>query len=103
VPRDLETIVAACMEKRPERRYRSAQALADDLSRFLRGEPVSRRAAGPLERAQRFVGRHKRAVLLASLALAVGAVLLARSGSRAPSRPRARRRARRPARRRRDP
>jgi len=75
---DLDRIVLMCVEWDPDRRYDSAAALADDLDRYLRGEPV--RAAGPgtLYRCRKFVGRHRLATALSGLAvvsLVVGTTL----------------------------
>ena len=68
IPRDLETIVLKCLEKAPERRYGSALEVAHDLRRFLAGEPVLARRAGPLYRIGRRIRRNP--VLAATVAAA---------------------------------
>ncbi|MEJ2188258.1 MAG: protein kinase [Acidobacteriota bacterium] len=74
VPRDLEMIVAQCMEKEPHRRYASARAVADDLQRYLDGEPVAARRAGAVYRLGKRVRKHR--TLTAVVAAAVAAVLV---------------------------
>lgn len=64
LPEDLETITLKCLEKEPSRRYQTAQELADELSRFLRHEPIHARPLTAPEKLWRW-GRRKPA--LASL------------------------------------
>jgi serine/threonine protein kinase len=69
VPRDLETICLACLQKDPARRYASAEALANDLRAWLAGESISARPATALERAFKLLKRHRVAALVLVLVM----------------------------------
>jgi eukaryotic-like serine/threonine-protein kinase len=72
VPRDLETICLKCLHKDSQRRYLTAAALAADLKRFQRNEPIAARRAGRLERTVKWVRRHPTtAAMLAAIFLLV--------------------------------
>jgi WD40 repeat protein len=72
VPRDLETICTKCLEKDPRRRYASARELADELSRFLKDEPIHARPLGPMVKLARWCRR----MPALALAISAGAALL---------------------------
>jgi predicted Ser/Thr protein kinase len=69
LPPDLERVVLRCLEKRPHDRYESAAALANDLSRVARGEPIGKRTV--LHRAKRFARRNRGLLVAGALALAL--------------------------------
>ncbi len=58
VPADLETICLKCLNKDAARRYATAGEVADDLGRFLDGQPIKARPLGPLGRLRRWVWRY---------------------------------------------
>ncbi len=77
VPRDLETVCLKALSLEPDRRYATAEALADDLARFQRGEPVLARPVGWVGRLWRKAKRNRAVAVLAvglflALLLSVG-------------------------------
>ncbi|MBL9030748.1 MAG: serine/threonine protein kinase [Phycisphaerae bacterium] len=70
IDRDLEAIIARAMSKDRAARYPGVGALAADLRRLVRGEPVEARHSGPLRRAWKFARRHRSLSIAAGVALA---------------------------------
>jgi serine/threonine protein kinase/tetratricopeptide (TPR) repeat protein len=71
VDRDLSTICLKCLEKDPERRYSSAFALAEDLERWLKHEPIQARRTGIFSRGKKWVRRNPTSALLAASLIAL--------------------------------
>ena len=75
IDRDLETMCMKCLEKTPSRRYATCQELADELQRYLNGEPILARPLGPVGRSWRWCRRNK--ALSVSGAVAASCLLIA--------------------------
>src|SRR6266545_2402985 len=73
IDRDLSTICLKCLEKDPQRRYSSALALAEDLERWVKHEPIQARHAGIFARGKKWVRRNPTSALLAACLVALAA------------------------------
>ena len=80
VPAEVEAIVFKCLEKDKNRRYDSARALADDLARYLAGEPVHARPVTRWIRLGKWLRRHRVAVRVTAAAALVAVAALAWGG-----------------------
>ena len=75
IDRDLSTICLKCLEKDPKRRYSSALALAEDLERWLKHEPIQGRRTGIFARGKKWVRRNPSIAVMAAMLLALAVPL----------------------------
>src|SRR6267142_87538 len=75
VDRDLSAICLKCLEKDPKRRYSSSLALAEDLERWLKHEPIQARHTGIVARGRKWVLRNPTSALLTASLVALAAVV----------------------------
>src|SRR3989440_11726147 len=75
IDRDLSTICLKCLEKDPKRRYSSALALAEDLDRWLKHEPIRARRTGVFTRGKKWVRRNPSIAVMAAMLLALAVPL----------------------------
>src|SRR5438067_111428 len=71
IDRDLSTICLKCLEKDPKRRYSSALALAEDLERWLKHEPIRARRTGVIGRGKKWLQRNPTLAAMVALSLAL--------------------------------
>ena len=75
IDRDLSTICLKCLEKDPKRRYASSLALAEDLERWLKHEPIRARRTGAVTRGKKWLQRNPTVAAVMALSLALAAAL----------------------------
>jgi serine/threonine-protein kinase len=75
VDRDLNTICLKCLDKDPQRRYSSALALAEDLERWLKHEPIRARRTGLFTRGRKWVRRNPSIAVMAAMLLVLAVPL----------------------------
>src|SRR5438874_1393858 len=75
IDRDLSTICLKCLEKDPKRRYASALALAEDLERWLKHEPIRAHRTGVFTHARKWMRRNPSIAVMAAMLLALAVPL----------------------------
>src|SRR5438132_6103947 len=76
IDRDLATICLKCLDKDPQRRYSSALALAEDLERWLKHEPIRARRTGIFTGGRKWMRRNRKLVATGAACLLVGAAVI---------------------------